>query len=42
MDFVYRTEVINALVDWANNGTIIERLIEMNDDYIGVLLYCTS
>ena len=36
MDFVYRNEVIDALVDWAKNETILTRLIEMNDDFINV------
>lgn len=37
MDFVYRKEVIDALVDWAKNGTILNRLIELNDDFLSVV-----
>lgn len=36
MDFVYRNEVIDALVDWAKNDTILMRLAEMNDDFLDV------
>lgn len=50
MDFVYRSEVIDALVNWAKNGTILERLIEMNDDFLDVhvksiishIVYCND
>lgn len=39
MDFVYRKEVIDNLVHWATDGTIINRLMELDDDFLNVVCY---
>ena len=39
MYFVYRKEVIDNLVHWATDGTIINRLMELDDDFLNVVCY---